>query len=142
VTHQESTYVRSKDGTYRTIFEGIIGVYVDDETVGVALSPDRRKLYAGVSVAITREISSIFPSIVTNSHQCLHILCVYEKRFKTPDCSWNLLELMDCHFYDWPIVSMALGHVKNKDMGQMRSTCLEESILLLLMPGKHAQQQS
>ena len=100
MTHQESTYVRSKDGTYRTIFEGISGVYVDDETVGVALSPDRRKLYAGVSVAVIREISSIFPSIVTNSHQCLHILCVYEKRFKTPDCSWNLLKMMDCHFYN------------------------------------------
>jgi hypothetical protein len=100
VTHQESTYVRSRDGTYRTIFEGISGAYVDDETVGVALSPDRRKLYAGVSVAVIREISSIFPSIATNSHQCLYILCVYEKRFKTPDCSWNLLEMMDCHFYD------------------------------------------
>jgi hypothetical protein len=93
-------YVRSRDGTYHTIFEGISGAYVDDETVGVALSPDRRKLYAGVSVAVIREISSIFPSIATNSHQCLYILNVYEKRFKTPDCLWNLLEMMDCHFYD------------------------------------------
>ena len=114
-------YVRSRDGTYRTIFEGISGAYVDDETVGVALSPDRRKLYAGVSVAVIRELSSISSSIVTNSHQCLYILCVYEKRFKTSDCSWNLLERMDCHSYDWPIVSMALGHVNNNDIGNMRS---------------------
>ena len=44
-------YIREKDGTYRTIFEAVNGtVYEGDETVGVALSPDRRKLYAGVSV--------------------------------------------------------------------------------------------
>ena len=43
-------YVRDKEGTYHTIFEGINGgLYDGDETVGVALSPDRRKLYAGVS---------------------------------------------------------------------------------------------
>ena len=45
-------YVRSRDGTYQTIFKAVDGAYVDDETVGVALSPDRRRLYAGVSVLI------------------------------------------------------------------------------------------
>jgi len=47
-------YVRDLDGTYYTIFEAIEGsVYSgddsnsSDETVGIALSPDRRKLYAG-----------------------------------------------------------------------------------------------
>jgi hypothetical protein len=45
-------YVRSSDGTYQTIFEAVDGAYVDDETVGVALSPDRRRLYAGVSLLI------------------------------------------------------------------------------------------
>ena len=44
-------YVRSRDGAYRTLFEGISGAYVDDETVGIALSPDRRKLYAGIQDA-------------------------------------------------------------------------------------------
>lgn len=44
-------YVRDMDGMYHTIFEGIDGgAYDGDETVGIALSPDRRKLYAGVSV--------------------------------------------------------------------------------------------
>ena len=41
-------YVRDMAGTYRTVFEGIAGgLYDGDETVGIALSPDRRKLYAG-----------------------------------------------------------------------------------------------
>lgn len=35
-------------GTYRTLFEGIAGsVYAGDETVGLALSPDRKLLFAG-----------------------------------------------------------------------------------------------
>lgn len=60
-------YVREKDGTYRTIFEGIDGgAYNGDETVGVALSPDRRKLYAGfqdagVLIEFTRDDGYPFP---------------------------------------------------------------------------------
>ena len=47
-------YVRDTSGKYHTIFEAIEGgIYSGDEdnsadeTVGIALSPDRRKLYAG-----------------------------------------------------------------------------------------------
>ena len=42
-------YVRDKrSGVYTALFESD-GTYVGDETVGVALSPDRRRFYAGVS---------------------------------------------------------------------------------------------
>lgn len=40
-------YVRDKNGMYFTIFQGIDGAYFDDETVGIALTPDRKRLYAG-----------------------------------------------------------------------------------------------
>lgn len=39
------------DGTYFTLFQGIDGVYSDDETVGIALSPDHTKFYAGMQDA-------------------------------------------------------------------------------------------
>jgi len=45
-------YVRGRDGTYQTIFEAVDGAYADNNMVGVALSPDRRSLYAGVSLCI------------------------------------------------------------------------------------------
>ncbi|KAL7525950.1 hypothetical protein ACHAXR_001234, partial [Thalassiosira sp. AJA248-18] len=61
-------YVRDTNGMYHTIFEAIDGgIYSGngddespDETVGIALSPDRRKLYAGfqdagVLMEFTRE---------------------------------------------------------------------------------------
>lgn len=46
-------YVRDADGTYSTIFEAVEGGMYggkygeSDETVGIALSPDRKKMYAG-----------------------------------------------------------------------------------------------
>ena len=39
------------DGTYFTLFQGIDGVHSDDETIGIALSPDRTKFYAGLQDA-------------------------------------------------------------------------------------------
>lgn len=45
-------FVRDQDGTYYTIFQGIPGGRYDgDETVGVALTPDRMRLYAGIQDA-------------------------------------------------------------------------------------------
>jgi len=39
----------SKDGTYFTLFQAISGgIYDGDETVGIALSPDNRRFYAGI----------------------------------------------------------------------------------------------
>ncbi len=40
-------YARDKNGTFFTIFQGIEGEYCDDESVGIALTPDRKRLYAG-----------------------------------------------------------------------------------------------
>jgi hypothetical protein len=41
-----------RDGTYFTLFQGIPGgEYADDETIGIALSPDHRRLYAGIQDA-------------------------------------------------------------------------------------------
>ncbi len=37
----------SRTGTYMTIFEASDNRYLDDETVGIAFSPDRHKMYAG-----------------------------------------------------------------------------------------------
>lgn len=59
-------YVRDHNGTYSTIFEGLDGsIYDGDETVGIALSPDRRKLYggfqdAGVLMEFSREDGAAF----------------------------------------------------------------------------------
>lgn len=36
------------DGSYYTVFQGIDGRYANDETVGIALSPDNKRLYAGI----------------------------------------------------------------------------------------------
>ena len=45
-------YVRfSDDETYSTMFQGIPGRYNDDETVGIALSPDNMRFYAGIQDA-------------------------------------------------------------------------------------------
>ncbi|KAL7549365.1 hypothetical protein ACHAWF_014643 [Thalassiosira exigua] len=38
---------RGHDGTYFTMFQSIEDVYDDDETIGIALSPDNTKFYAG-----------------------------------------------------------------------------------------------
>eukprot|EP00581_Thalassiosira_minuscula_P004663 CAMPEP_0183746220 /NCGR_PEP_ID=MMETSP0737-20130205/66643_1 /TAXON_ID=385413 /ORGANISM="Thalassiosira miniscula, Strain CCMP1093" /LENGTH=709 /DNA_ID=CAMNT_0025981907 /DNA_START=159 /DNA_END=2288 /DNA_ORIENTATION=+ len=39
----------SEDGTYFTLFQAIPGgIYDDDETVGIALSPDNKRFYAGI----------------------------------------------------------------------------------------------
>ena len=63
-------YVRDKAGTYRTLFEGIAGGRYDgDETVGIALSPDRKKLYAGVSLYISCD-----DNLSANSLQLIHPL--------------------------------------------------------------------
>ena len=41
-------YARDSNGMYHTVFQGISGGRYDgDETVGIALSPDGLKLYAG-----------------------------------------------------------------------------------------------
>ncbi len=37
--------------TYFTLFQGINGVYSDDETVGIAISPDHKRFYAGIQDA-------------------------------------------------------------------------------------------
>jgi len=39
------------DGTYFTLFQGIKGVHPNDETIGIALSPDSRRLIAGIQDA-------------------------------------------------------------------------------------------
>lgn len=39
------------DKTYFTLFQGINGVYSDDETVGIAISPDHKRFYAGIQDA-------------------------------------------------------------------------------------------
>jgi hypothetical protein len=48
-------FARDESGTYYTIFQGIDGYYLGDEdgdeTVGVALTPDRQRLYAGIQDA-------------------------------------------------------------------------------------------
>ena len=63
-------YVRDKAGMYRTVFEGIAGGRYDgDETVGIALSPDRRKLYAGVGF-----IYLVVRYLSANSLQLIHPL--------------------------------------------------------------------
>ena len=37
-----------KDGTYFTMFQAISGgIHTDDETIGIALSPDNKRFYAG-----------------------------------------------------------------------------------------------
>ena len=39
---------RDADGTYFTMLQAIAaGVHTDDDTVGIALSPDRKRFYAG-----------------------------------------------------------------------------------------------
>lgn len=59
-------HARDAQGRYRTLFRGIPdGSYADDETVGIAFSPDRKRLYAGFQVRgvlfeITREDGSVF----------------------------------------------------------------------------------
>jgi hypothetical protein len=41
-------YARYNDGTYFTMFQAIKGgVHTDDETIGIALSPDNKRFYAG-----------------------------------------------------------------------------------------------
>ncbi len=40
-------YARDELGKFFTIFQGLEGAYDDDETVGLALTPDRKRLYAG-----------------------------------------------------------------------------------------------
>ena len=74
-------YVRDFEGTYRTVFEGISGGRYDgDETVGIALSPNRMKLYAGVSVRWMFVCVSVFCTQLTNltnlqlSYLCLSTL--------------------------------------------------------------------
>lgn len=44
-------FARDEGGFYYTIFQGIDGVYDDDETVGVALTADRKRLYVGLQDA-------------------------------------------------------------------------------------------
>ena len=44
-------FVRDGDGTYYTVFQAISDEYDGDETVGIALTPDRMKLYAGIQDA-------------------------------------------------------------------------------------------
>lgn len=44
-------FARDEDGAYYTVFQGIEGVYVEDETVGIAFTQDRKKLYAGLQDA-------------------------------------------------------------------------------------------
>ena len=62
-------YVRDKAGMYRTVFEGIAGGRYDgDETVGIALSPDRRKLYAGVSLYISCDNTFSQPHFRSYAH--------------------------------------------------------------------------
>jgi len=47
-----------EDGTFFTLFQAIIGgVYDGDETVGIALSPDNKKFYAGIQEGIIFEFS-------------------------------------------------------------------------------------
>jgi hypothetical protein len=41
-------FARDGDGSYYTVFQGIEGVYEEDETVGVAFTRDRTRLYAGL----------------------------------------------------------------------------------------------
>jgi hypothetical protein len=42
-------YARFEDGTYFTMFQAIPGGFIGvDETVGIALSPDHKKFYAGI----------------------------------------------------------------------------------------------
>mmetsp|Transcript_32161 Transcript_32161/g.54883 ORF Transcript_32161/g.54883 Transcript_32161/m.54883 type:complete len:122 (-) Transcript_32161:285-650(-) len=36
------------DGTYYTVFQGVGQRYNNDETIGIALSPDSKRLYAGI----------------------------------------------------------------------------------------------
>ena len=41
-------YARYHDGTYFTMFQAIRGgIHTDDETIGIALSPDHKRFYAG-----------------------------------------------------------------------------------------------
>ena len=41
-------YARYNDGTYFTMFQAIRGgIHTDDETIGIALSPDHKRFYAG-----------------------------------------------------------------------------------------------
>jgi len=41
-------YARYHDGTYFTMFQAIRGgIHTDDETIGIALSPDNKRFYAG-----------------------------------------------------------------------------------------------
>lgn len=44
-------YGRYEDGTYFTLFQAKWGAYDDDETVGIALSPDNKRFYAGIQDA-------------------------------------------------------------------------------------------
>ena len=59
-------HARDTDGKYYTLFRGIPGgKYSDDETVGIAFSPDRTKFYCGyqdegVLFEITREDGQMF----------------------------------------------------------------------------------
>jgi hypothetical protein len=39
---------RGTDGAYYTLFQGVPGVYENDETVGIAVSPDGMRFYAGI----------------------------------------------------------------------------------------------
>lgn len=51
-------------GWYHTVFQGIPGRFDDDETVGIALTPDRMRMYAGVSSArLTTSFSRIIPFV-------------------------------------------------------------------------------
>ena len=55
----------SDSGTYLTLFQAMNGHYDDDETIGIALSPDHRRMYAGIQDAglifeLTRDDGSPF----------------------------------------------------------------------------------
>jgi hypothetical protein len=44
-------FARDESGAYYTVFQGIEGVYEEDETVGIAFTQDRTRLYAGLQDA-------------------------------------------------------------------------------------------
>ncbi|KAL7482850.1 hypothetical protein ACHAW6_008517 [Cyclotella cf. meneghiniana] len=68
--------VRDKESSYFTVFQGVPkGRYQNDETVGIALSPDRRKLYtgfqeSGVLFEFTRDDKSPFEKHHTMVFTC------------------------------------------------------------------------